>query len=92
MLSDLLKKLEGEHGISPSQGTDILSTITQHIKEKFPMIGGMLDNVLGSQASSSMNTTNMNTTDTPNVHENSLQQLEELAKSKLGGLFGGTRM
>jgi hypothetical protein len=86
MLQDLLKKLEEEHGIAPSQGSGILNTITQHIKQQFPMVGEMLDKVLGSQATSTENTSNpLNNT----VNESSLQQLEDLAKSKLGGMFGG---
>ena len=89
MLSELLQKLEGEHGIAPAQGTGILNTITQHIKQQFPVVGEMLDKVLGSQANSTVNSSNpLNTS----VNESSLQQLEDLAKSKLGGLFGGNKL
>lgn len=84
MLTDLLQKLEAQHGIAPAQGQNILNTITQQLKEKFPMVGNMLDNVIGGNAAAA-NTSGAQ----PNVHESKLQQLEELAKGKLGGLFGG---
>jgi len=89
MLQDLIKKLEAEHGIAPEQGNGILNTIVQHIKEKFPMVGQMLDNTIGSSSSSATNTTNVQNNSSSN--ETSLQQLEELAKSKLGSFFGGSK-
>ncbi len=52
MVSELLQKLENEHGITPSQAQGILNTIAMHIKEKFPMVGGMIDNVIGGNTSS----------------------------------------
>ena len=85
MLSGLLEKLEQQHGLAPSQSSGILNTIAQHIKEQFPQIGGMLDSVLGTQSSG----TDATSAGQSNVAGNSsLGELEELAKSKLGGLFG----
>ncbi|MEO8861314.1 MAG: hypothetical protein ABI358_07815 [Ginsengibacter sp.] len=85
MLSELLQKLETEHGIPPAQGSGIINTIIEHVKAKFPQVGGMIDSVLGSQMSSTSNMQGANVSD---GSENSLQQLEDLAKTKLGGLFG----
>jgi len=87
MLSELLQKLETEHGISPEQGSNILNTIAGHIKEKFPMVGGMIDNLLGTQTATT-DATGTTTAGTTATHESTLQQLEDMAKSKLGGLFG----
>jgi hypothetical protein len=56
MLSELLQKLEAQHGIPQSQGSSILNTIAQHIKEKFPQVGGMLDSVLGTGTAASSDT------------------------------------
>lgn len=86
MLTELLQKLESQHGIAPSQGQNILSTIAQHIKEQFPMVGGMLDKAFGSGhpvAGDSNNNQNIS------GHTSSLQQLEDMVKGKLGGLLGG---
>ena len=90
MLSGLLDKLEQEHGIAPAQGSGILNTIAQHIKEQFPQIGGMLDSVLGTQSAATSATTNTvnPTTATNSGSTSSLEELEEMAKSKLGGIFG----
>ncbi len=49
MLSELLQKLETEHGIPPAKGSAIINTIIQHVKEKFPQVAGMIDGFLGSQ-------------------------------------------
>ena len=89
MLSELLQKLESEHGIAPAQGQRILNTIVQHIKENFPAAGPMIDKILGGESSAT--TTN---TDVQNNSENEsdLEKLEDLAKSKLGGLFGGNKI
>jgi len=85
MLAGLLEKLEQEQGIAPAQGSNILNTIAQHIKEQFPQIGGMLDNVLGTQSPNATSTP----ADQGNISGNSsLEELEALAKNKLGGLFG----
>ncbi len=85
MLSELLQKLENEHGISPDQGNSIVNTIVQHLKEKFPQVGGMIDGVLGTGASAPSNT--VGTADSSGTGS-SLEKLEGFAKSKLGGLFG----
>lgn len=85
MLSELLQKLETEQGIPPAQGSAIINTIIQHVKEKFPQVAGMLDSVLGSQISG---TSNMPGAAASDGSENSLQQLEDLAKTKLGSIFG----
>ena len=85
MLSELLQKLETEHGIPPAQGSGIINTIIEHVKEKFPQVGGMIDSVLGSQMSG---TSGMPDAVGNTGSESSLSQLEDLAKSKLGGLFG----
>ena len=85
MLSELLQKLETEHGIPPAQGSGIINTIIQHVKEKFPQVAGMIDSISGSHITDSSNMPGASLND---GSENSLQQLEDLAKSKLGGLFG----
>ncbi|MDQ6904336.1 MAG: hypothetical protein M3139_15165 [Bacteroidota bacterium] len=85
MLSELLQKLETEHGIPPAKGSAIINTIIQHVKEKFPQVAGMIDGLLGSQTPTNSNVKGNPSND---ESENSLQQLEDRAKSKLGGFFG----
>lgn len=43
-MDELLKKLQDLHGLSAEQAGGILQTITGHIKEKFPMVAGAIDN------------------------------------------------
>lgn len=86
MLSDILQKLEAEHGIDPAQGQNILNTITQQITERFPAVGGILNGVLGQQATTTQAQTQ--TTSLPSTgQETTLQKLEDMVKGKLGGLI-----
>ena len=88
MLKDLLAKLEAQHGIDPTMGQGVLNTIVQHIKEKFPMVGGMLDSVMGGQQGSTTDPNSSIPTSNSGTGESTFQKLEDLAKGKLGGLLG----
>jgi hypothetical protein len=44
-MQELINKLQAEHGLSHEQSHGILNTITSFIKEKFPMVGGAIDNL-----------------------------------------------
>lgn len=47
-MEELLKKLQDAHGLSAEQSRKILGTITDYIKEKFPMVKGAVDNLFQS--------------------------------------------
>jgi hypothetical protein len=57
-MEELLQRLQSLHGLSAEQSHDILATITGYIKEKFPMVGGAIDNLFpsGTVASSTATT------------------------------------
>lgn len=42
-MKELLNKLQEEYQLSPAQAQSILTTISGYIKEKFPMVGGAID-------------------------------------------------
>ena len=44
-MQELIKKLQDIHGLSSEQSHGILNTITEFIKEKFPMVAGAIDNL-----------------------------------------------
>ena len=44
-MDELLQKLQSLHGLTAEQSQEILGTITAHIKEKFPMVAGAIDNL-----------------------------------------------
>ena len=106
-MDELLQKLQSLHGLTAEQSKGILGTITGYIKEKFPMIGGAIDNLFpqgtGTPATGS-NATNQATADASKQGSGDLldkisdfipgpaeEKIEELAKSKLGSLFGGNK-
>jgi hypothetical protein len=44
-MQELIKQLQDTHGLSSEQSHSILNTIKDYIKQKFPMIGGAVDNL-----------------------------------------------
>ncbi len=48
IMEELIKKLQNIHGLSAEQSHGILNTITEFIKEKFPMVEGAIDNLFQS--------------------------------------------
>lgn len=44
-MEELIKKLQDNHGLTAEQSYEILNTIKEFIKEKFPMVGGAVDNL-----------------------------------------------
>lgn len=47
-MEELIQKLQSVHGLSAEQSHGILTTITNFVKEKFPMVGGAIDNIFQS--------------------------------------------
>ena len=99
-MEELIQKMQNVHGLTAEQSRGILSTIAGYIKEKFPMIAGAIDNII--PAGSDANTPAASTTVTQN-NEDVLdkisdfipgatgEKIEEFAKEKLGGFFGGNK-
>ena len=103
-MEELIKKLQANHGLSAEQSQGILNTIANYIKEKFPMVGGAIDNLFQSGTTPSAPGTTASqaqTTATSTQGNNDLldkindyipgdteQKMEDIAKEKLGGIFG----
>lgn len=47
-MQELINRLTAEAGISAEQATKSLETIKNFVKEKFPMLGGAVDNMFAS--------------------------------------------
>jgi hypothetical protein len=56
-MDQLIQKLKSVHGLSEQESLKILGTIADFLKEKFPMVGGAIDNLFQSEATSSGNGT-----------------------------------
>lgn len=48
IMEELIQKLQNVHGLSAEQSHKILGTIADYLKEKFPMVGGAIDNLFQS--------------------------------------------
>jgi hypothetical protein len=103
-MEELIQKLQNNHGLSSEQSYGILKTITDYVKEKFPMVGGAVDNLF--QSGTTPSATGTTPEDVNNNVANSGspldkisdfipgasgEKIEEFAKSKLGGFFGGNK-
>ena len=64
-MQELIDKLKNVHGLSTEQSHGILNTITSFIKEKFPMVGGAIDNLLPDDKSSKTPAGDAGSTDGP---------------------------
>ncbi len=49
-MQELINQLTSKAGISTEQAAKVLETIKEFVKEKFPMMGGAVDNLLGGDA------------------------------------------
>ena len=99
-MEELIQRLQNIHGLSAEQSHGILNTITNFVKEKFPMVGGAIDNLFQSGTTpSGPGTTPQDVNNSQAYSGNPLdrisdfipgasaEKIEEL-KGKLGGMFG----
>lgn len=47
-MNELIEKLKTEAGLTDEQAAKAIQTIVGFVKEKFPMLGGAVDNIFGS--------------------------------------------
>ncbi len=47
-MNELIEKLKLEAGLTDEQATKAVATIVGFVKEKFPMLGGAVDNIFSS--------------------------------------------
>lgn len=101
-MEELLQRLQSIHGLSAEQAQGVLGTITGYIKEKFPMVAGAVDNLFpqgsttAAGASPAGNAAHGNGSFLDKISEiipgsGAGEKLEQLAKDKLGGFFGGSK-
>ena len=45
MMEDLIKRLVTETGITPEQAQKTIETLAAYVKEKYPMLGGAVNNI-----------------------------------------------
>lgn len=102
-MDELIQKLQNDHGLSAEQAQGVLGTITGYIKEKFPMVAGAIDNFFpqnttstaGDSAAATGNATQENGGFFDKISNmipgGEGEKLEQLAKDKLGGFFGGDK-
>ncbi len=52
-MQELIDRLKANAGINDEQAAKALETIKDFVKEKFPMLGGAVDNMFGAAGSDS---------------------------------------
>ncbi|MBC7650226.1 MAG: hypothetical protein H7101_00595 [Deinococcales bacterium] len=48
-MNELIEKLKAEANLTDEQAAKAIETIAAFVKEKFPMLGGAVDNIFGSK-------------------------------------------
>jgi hypothetical protein len=66
-MQELLNRLSEKAGISADQATKSIETIKEYVKEKFPMLGGAVDNMFSTHTE-----TSGTTAEVPNTGEHSI--------------------
>lgn len=46
-MEELIERLKAEVHLTDEQALQVLATVKEYVKEKFPMLGGAVDNLLG---------------------------------------------
>lgn len=92
-MQELIEKLKSLHGLSNEQASGVLQTVSNFIKEKYPMVAGAVDNIFPQQSASGSNAGG----DTGGTTEGPAQKGGSFTddipgvdglKDKLGGTFG----
>ncbi|MDE3142558.1 MAG: hypothetical protein KGL19_00290 [Bacteroidota bacterium] len=47
-MNELIERLTKEAGLTPDQAKKAVETIASFVKEKFPMLGGAVDNIFSA--------------------------------------------
>jgi hypothetical protein len=55
-MQELIDQLTQKAGLSPDQASKAISTIKDFVKDKFPMMAGAVDNLLGADAANTTTT------------------------------------
>ena len=53
MVNELIQRIALQSGISPEQAFDALNAVSQFVKEKYPLLSGTVDSLLGTHTQSS---------------------------------------
>lgn len=51
-MNELIEKIVAEANVSPEQAQKAIEAISNFVKEKFPMLGGAVDNLFGGNTPS----------------------------------------
>lgn len=60
MVQDLINQIVEKTGVPAEKAQQVLGLVANFVKEKFPMVGGQIDSVLGTGGQASGNTSASN--------------------------------
>lgn len=102
-MQELIEKLQTKHNLSAEQSQGILSTIKNYIQEKFPMLGGAVDNLFANNAGNTDNTAPIQSAERnesfldkisdviPGTAGERIEDFTKKAADKVSGFFEGNK-
>ena len=84
-MQELIDSLVAKAGISPDQAEKAIEAIKDFVKEKFPMLGGAVENMFGSKPADT--TTSNESAGMGDIEAKAGEAFDSL-KGKISGLFG----
>jgi hypothetical protein len=82
-MQELIDQLTAKAGLTADQATKAIATIKDFVKEKFPMMAGAVDNLLGDQPAPAAATTTA-TAETPQSGGSFLDKISDFIPGDIG--------
>ena len=93
-MEELINILKQKHGISESQSKNILETIGDFIKKKFPEAGGAVDSILSHNTNETSYYSKEQTSSSSAasyIPDSALKTDQQLSKDKQSGFYEGNK-
>ena len=83
-MQELITRLTEKAGISAEQATKTIDTIKEFVKEKFPMLGGAVDNMFASSADNATAASTLAATATKAEEHTMLDKISDVIPGQTG--------
>jgi hypothetical protein len=90
-MQELIDHLKEKAGLTAEQATNTIVAVKDYVKQKFPMLEGAVENMLGSQTSQDGASAEGGASDFLNNAGSKAEEAFDSIKGKLSGLFSDNK-